>query len=274
MQVTDKIRQRLGTWTDLFVPFIESPTWDGIFDKLFAINAKGRQIIPKSEDVFKSFELCDRNKLKAVVILMDPYPSLTNDNKMIANGVPLSCAGKDKMQPSLEIWYSGMDESLFGFNPNLDKRLDNSYLLVEEGVLMLNSSLTCEVNKPGSHLDIWTPFMQYFIEEILNKYYSGLPIVLCGAQAQKLEKFISPLLHYIKKIEHPVAASYANRAWKHDNMFSWCNQIITSNNGEEFVIKWHREKGVQSEKCEKQKPVPGTKEPLKSAEELGLPWKD
>ena len=47
MQVTDKIIQRLGTWTDLFVPFIESPTWDGIFDKLFAIKAKGREIVPK-----------------------------------------------------------------------------------------------------------------------------------------------------------------------------------------------------------------------------------
>lgn len=274
MQITDKIRERLGTWTDLFAPFIQTPTWDGIFDKLFAIKQKGRQIIPASENVFKSFALCDRNTVKAVVILMDPYPSFTKENKMIANGVPMSCADTGIMQPSLEIWYSGMDESLFGFNPNLDKRLDNSYLLTEEGVLLLNSSLTCEKDKPGSHVDIWTPFMKFFIEEILNKYYSGLPIVLCGAQAHKLEKYVSPMLHYVKKIEHPVAASYGNRPWKHDNMFSWCNQIIASNNGEEFVIKWHREKEAEAEKCQKQKPVPGTKEPLKSAEELGLPWKD
>ena len=90
MQVTDKIRQRLGTWTDLFVPFIESPTWDGIFDKLFAIKAKGREIVPKSEDVFRSFELCDRNKLKAVVILMDPYPSLTRSTLRLSSMTNLS----------------------------------------------------------------------------------------------------------------------------------------------------------------------------------------
>jgi len=276
MQITDKIKEKFGSWLPMFEPFITTPEFDKIFSFLQHQKSIRRVIVPTSDDVFKSFELCDKDKVKAVVVLMDPYPSITKDNIVIANGVPMSCANTKALQPTLEIWYQALEDSFFGFSPDFDKRADNSYLLTEEGVLLLNSSLTCERDKPGSHAEVWHPFMKFFFEEILNKYFSGLPIVLCGAQAHKLEKYVSPLLHYVKKIEHPVAASYQNRAWKYDDCFKFCNGIITANNGEEHAINWCRtkNKGTEEAKCEKQKPLPGTKEPLKSARSLGLPWDD
>lgn len=242
MQITDKIRSQLGSWCDLFAPFIQSEQWDKIFTTLKTLSMNKRTVIPKSSDVFKSFELCDRHKVKAIVILMDPYPSTTKEGEIIADGVPMSCKNTGKMQPTLELWYEGMEQSIVGFDPDFEKRLDTSYLLSEEGVLLLNSCLTCEKDKPGSHVDLWTPFMKFFIEEIVNKYYSGLPIVLCGAQAQKLEKFIAPMLHYTLKVEHPVAASYGNRLWKHEDCFRWVNEIIRQNNGDTEIPKWYRKK--------------------------------
>lgn len=275
MQITDKIKEKFGSWVSLFEPFITTPEFDKIFSFLQQQKSIRRVIVPTSDDVFKSFELCDKDKVKAVVVLMDPYPSITKENVVVANGVPMSCANTGALQPTLEIFYQGIEDSFFGFSPDFDKRADNSYLLTEEGVLLLNSSLTCEKDKPGSHAEAWHPFMKFFIEGILNEYYRGLPIVLCGAQAHKLEKYVSPLLHYVKKVEHPVAASYQNRPWKYDDCFKWCNSIISGNNGPEHVITWHRKKeNNEVQKCEKQKPIPGTKEPLKSAEELGMPWKD
>ena len=275
MQVTDKIKERFGSWLPMFEPFITTPEFDKIFSFLQHQKSIKRVIVPTSDDVFKSFELCHRDNIKAIVILMDPYPSITKDNIVIANGVPMSCANTGALQPTLEIFYQGIEDSFFGFSPDFDKRADNSYLLIEEGVLLLNSSLTCEKDKPGSHAEAWHPFMKFFIEGILNEYYRGLPIVLCGAQAHKLEKYISPLLHYVKKVEHPVAASYQNRAWRYDDCFKWCNSIISGNNGPEHVITWYRKKeNNEVQKCEKQKPIPGTKEPLKSSRSLGLPWDD
>ena len=250
MQVTDKIRSQMGSWVELFTPFIQSEQWDKIFTTLKTLSMNKRTVIPKSPDVFKSFELCDRHKVKAVIILMDPYPSTTKEGEIIADGVPMSCKGKSRLQPTLEQWYGGIEEdcggtgeSVIGFIPDMDRSGDIDFLLTEEGVLLLNSCLTCELNKPGSHVELWTPFMKFFIEEIVNNYYKGLPIVLCGAQAQKLEKFINPMLHYVKKIEHPVSGSYANRAWDHQNCFKWVDEIIRQNNGESQVPRWWRKKG-------------------------------
>lgn len=281
MQITDKIRSQMGSWVELFTPFIQSEQWDKIFTTLKTLSMNKRTVIPKSPDVFKSFEMCDRQKVKAIIILMDPYPSTTKEGEIIADGVPMSCKGKSRLQPTLEQWYGGIEEdcggtgeSVIGFIPDMDRSGDIDFLLTEEGVLLLNSCLTCELNKPGSHVELWTPFMKFFIEEIVNNYYKGLPIVLCGAQAQKLEKFVNPMLHYVKKIEHPVAASYGNRVWDYQGVFKWINNILSANNGADHVIRWYRTVDKCKTQCEKPKPFSSNKDPLKSAEELGLPWKD
>ncbi len=279
MQVTDVIKERFGTWLPYFQPFIESAEFDKIFEFLKAQKSLSRIVLPESKNVFKSFELCDASKVKAVIVLMDPYPSVAKDGVIIADGVPMSCNNTGVMQPSLEIFYQGIEHSYFGTNPAIDKRPDCSYLMTEEGVMLINSSLTCEKDKPGSHASVWTPFMKFFFETVLDNF-SGLPIVFCGAQAQRFERYINPLRHYIFKVEHPVAANYSNRAWDYKDMFKWCNSIISNNNGKEFMIKWHRmrpgtEESDTTEKCnETKKPFSTNKEPLKSAEELGLPWKD
>lgn len=283
MQITEKIRESMGSWCDLFAPFIQSEQWDKIFITLKTLSVSKKVVIPKSPDVFKSFQMCDRHKVKAIVILMDPYPSTTKDGEIIADGVPMSCKGKEKLQPTLEKWYGaieddfgGTGDSIVGFIPDMDRSGDIDFLLTEEGVLLLNSCLTCEKDKPGSHLELWTPFMKFFIEEILNTYYKGLPIVLCGAQAQKLEKFINPMLHYVMKVEHPVAASYANRSWIHQGCFKWINNIIVTNNGKKEEIRWYRtvEETKKGNAKETKKPFSMNKEPLKSARDLNLPWDD
>jgi len=269
----------MGNWCDLFAPFIQSEQWDKIFIALKNLSVQKRTVVPKSVNVFKSFELCDRHKVKCVIFLVDPYPSLTKEGEPVADGVPMSCKGKGKLQPTLEQWYTGIekDSGEVGFIVDMDQSGDIDFLLTEEGVLLLNSCLTCEASKPGSHIELWTPFMKFFIEEILNKYYKGLPILLCGAQVQKLEKFVNPMLHYVKKIEHPVAASYANRMWDHQESFKWINTILKGNNGKEQEVRWYRTVTEMKEKdkeCKTQKPVDTNKKPLKSAEELQLPWKD
>lgn len=243
MEINDTIRKQMGSWNDLFAPFIQSEKWDKIFGTLKQQSQAKKIIIPASIDVFKSFELLDRTKLKAIFVLMDPYPSF-KEGKMIASGIPMSCSITKELQPSLYNFYQSIEDSYFKFDPDMDWRADNSYLLTEEHVLLLNTSLTVEKDKVGSHSQLWMPFMQFFIEGIINKYYTGLPIILCGNSAQKLEKYISPMLHYILKVEHPVAGQYAgNRAWEYKDCFEWCNRIIESNNGPEHKIRWWRKKG-------------------------------
>lgn len=241
METNDKIREQLGSWHDLLLPFIESSQWDSIFTQLKMQSQAGKIIIPKAPDLFRSFEYCDRHKLKALMILMDPYPSFKGDI-MISDGYPMSCERTGMLQPSLQLFYDAIEIDYLGFDPDMDMRPDNSYLSKEEHIMLLNPSLSVEKDKVGSHSTCWHPFTVYFIEEILNKFYTGLPIILCGQQAQKLEKHFAPMLHYIIKCEHPVAASYQNRLWDNNNCFKKVDEIIRQNNGPAFVPRWWRKK--------------------------------
>lgn len=272
MQISDKLKAQLGTWCHSLTPFIEN---SGEFEKIFGYlkeqtQVKKKLIIPKAPDLFKSLEYCDKSKLHAVIVLMDPYPTLKEvkgkEPIMIANGIPMDCSNTGAPQPSLEIWYDGMID-VYGFDPDMDKRADLSYLLKEEHVLLINSSLSVEHQKVGSHETLWRPFMVELFR-ILNDEHRGLPIVLCGTSAQKYEKEINPLLHYILKCEHPIAASYANRAWDHKNLFLWVNNIIKNNNGVAEQVQWYRKKVWQDNKSSYKLDKNGD---LKSAEELGLP---
>lgn len=244
MQINEKIKEQLGSFWPLFLPFIESPAWDNIFTFLKSQSQAKKVIIPKSDDVFKSFSLVDKHKLKAVIYLMDPYPTISRDGVMLADGVPMSCVNTGVLQSSLQLFYTAIEKDyLQGFDVEFDERPDNSYLLREEGIMLLNTSLTVERDKVGSHSEIWVPFQKFFIEEILNKYYKGIPIVLAGQSAQKMEKYFNPMLHYIKKCEHPVSGSYQNRLWDNGDCFRWIDNIIRQNNGESEVPRWWRKKG-------------------------------
>ena len=115
MQVTDSIKQKLGSFWPLFLPFVESPAWDAIFSKLKMEVASKRIVIPKSSDTFRSFEYVNREKLKAIIVLLDPYPTFSKDGIMIASGVPMSCENTGVLQPSLEKFYGGIENSYLGF---------------------------------------------------------------------------------------------------------------------------------------------------------------
>jgi len=245
MEVTEKIRGQLNTWTDVLTPFINSTEWDELFKFLKNTTQVQKKVVcPASADVFKSLALCDREKVKAVVVLQDPYATV-KEGKIVADGIPMNCKNTGIPQPSIEHWYHAIEESYHdGFSTTMVKDNDLSYLLTEEHVLLINSSWTTEKDKSGSHAKEWMPFMTYLMQ-VINDNYRALPIVLCGNQAQKYEKYIDPLRHYIIKCEHMAAASYANRAWDYGNLFKKVNQIIKNNNGAEYEIQWYRERGVE-----------------------------
>lgn len=236
----EKIKDKFGDWANSMKEFIQSEEFDNIFRFLKTESANKKIICPDSKDVFKSFTYCSKDKLRCIVMLMDPYPSM-KDGVKIASGIPMDCSNTNIMQPSLTSWWKAIEESYYGsLAVDMDLRNDLSYLLKEEGVMLINSALTTEYMKSGSHKLVWGPFMRNFWK-IINEEHRGIPIVLCGAQAQKYEKDINPLLHYILKVEHPVAAAYGQREWNYQDMFQWINRILEANNG--YGIRWVRNKG-------------------------------
>ena len=163
-----------------------------------------------------------------------PYPMIKY-GKVVSDGLAFSCSHTKEEQPSLKLIYDGLEEDLFD-GLNLSCLRDTDLVkLANQGVLLLNSSLTVQENKPGSHKDLWNPFMNYFFTEVLC-YFSGLPVVFMGKQTQYYDNFPCKESFYIKYVEHPAVASYGNRPWKHNNMFSWIDNILKQNDQE---IDWY-----------------------------------
>lgn len=197
-------------------------------DLLTKINGDERNkyvVYPSKENVFKSFET-DISKIRVCILAQDPY---SNDN---ANGIAFA-TNKSQKPVSLQFIEKAIREDL---NYPDNYVLKNDLLhLVNQGVLLLNSSLTVRKGEPNSHAVYWEKFMQRVIETL-----DGLPepivFILMGAKAAKFKKYIGNFYHTIYEIEHPARAAYEQRSWEHNNIFNKTNQLLklTTNN----EIKW------------------------------------
>jgi uracil DNA glycosylase len=164
---------------------------------------------------------------------MCPYHTFTYEGAPVADGLVMGCSVTNKLQPSLEQFYSGIEKELYGgLCIACEKPADVSYL-AHQGVLMFNAALTTEMNKAGSHLELWEPFVKYLFEEVFA--YSGIPLIFLGKEAYKTRKYLTGF-DWSFPVSHPASASYKNTEWDTEGVFTQVNTIIKQNNG--FEIDW------------------------------------
>jgi len=223
-----------GFWAERFRPFIESKEMYDIYRRLKTDSQK-EKIVPKSDDVFRAFACTDPNRIRSIWYMMDPYPKRYRNKAYQATGIAMDCKNSPdgKLQPSLEKFYEGMEKDL---GKLVDRSPDLEYLL-EQGIMLTNTDLTCKLNKTGSHRKVWEPFQKFFLEEIMGGY-SGIIYVLAGKESHRMEKYIMPVGNYIFKIDHPVTASYSNTDWNCDHIFTKINKLLKENHNEK--IYWDR----------------------------------
>ena len=194
------------SWHAKMRPFIESEQCDKIYAFLKAESKRGKRVAPLSNNVWRCFFETPLDEVKVVLVGLCPYHTL-RDDAPVADGLLMGCSVTGKLQPTLEQFYTGIEKELYnGLNLNYRPTPDVTYLSAQ-GVLMLNAALTTEINKAGSHLDIWEPFMKYLFEEVLN--YLGVPIVFLGKDAARYKKYTGIFAH-VFELSHPASAAYKN----------------------------------------------------------------
>jgi uracil-DNA glycosylase len=222
-------RLQASGWASKLRGFIQSSDFDKILETLYKLREESKRFTPPLKQVFRAFEECPHNKLKVIMIGQDPYPQLG-----VADGLAFSCSNTGKPQPSLKNIFEAVDTIVYD---NIRKEYDPDLTRwANQGVLLLNSALTCEIDKVGSHYPIWKEFIAY-IMDIINFTDSGLIFVLMGKQAQELEGLIGDH-HYIIKVSHPASAAYTKTTWDCGNMFNEINKIIKGQHGPTFKINW------------------------------------
>lgn len=185
-------------------------------------------LCPHPDNIFKAFELCKYNNLKVVILGQDPYPQ-----KDIATGIAFGNS-TDEISPSLNI----LKEACIDFTiPHNSIIFDNSLeSWCKQGVLLLNSALTCELNKPGSHTMIWRPFIKKLL---INLSYreSGIIYVLLGDNAKTFLPYINTKYNWVIMEKHPSYYARLNKSMP--NIFYKINKILKDNYN--LKINWYGE---------------------------------
>lgn len=201
-----------------------------LFKVLNQINPEN--ICPPKEDVFKAFTLCPMRDCKVVFLGQDPYPQ-----KGVATGILFgNTLDTEDLSPSLQVIKDAAIDYTKSHNYPIE--FDNSLeSWAKQGILMINSALTVEVNKIGSHTAMWRPFISNFLETLSN-YQTGIVYVLFGKQAQTFEPYIKKCGNYILKENHP--AYYARTGQRMSSeIFKKVNEYLKGQYNEEIV--WYTE---------------------------------
>ena len=110
-----------------------------------------------------------------------------------------------------------------------------------QGVLLLNTALTVEQGKAGSHTELWKDFTRMFIE-MLSRNKSNLVFVLWGKKAQYYEQYIRGN-QTILKAAHPASESYTGG----NSGFYTCGHFNIINETIDKSIEWNTSNIVEYE---------------------------
>jgi len=221
------------SWHLKMQPFIESEACDNIYKYLKSESQRGKKIAPLSQNVYRCFKETSLDDLKVVLMGFCPYHTLKNGSP-VADGLLMGCSTTGVLQPSLQQFYNAIErENYGGLCAYCNKENPDVSYLAHQGVLMFNASLTVEVNKAGSHMEIWEPFTKYVIEEILNP--TQVPFIFLGKDAARYVKYVNPF-SWVFATSHPASASYKNTEWESGDTFKMVNKVLKDNNN--FQIEW------------------------------------
>lgn len=215
-----------ASWKDALRDEFEKPYMRNLGEFLRQEKAAGKVIFPPGPLIFNALNSTPLDNVKVVIIGQDPYHGPGQ-----AHGLCFSVQPGVPAPPSLQNIYKELKRDL-----NIDIP-SHGYLQswAEQGVLLLNTSLTVEQARAGSHAGAgWQPFTDKVIE-VVSQQRPNLVFLLWGSHAQSKERLIDPTKHLILKSAHPSPLS-AYRGFLGNGHFSRCNKFLAQHGLE--PINW------------------------------------
>ena len=188
---------------------------------------ESKTIYPPQNKVFAAFDWCKWQEVKVVIIGQDPYHGPNQ-----ANGLCFSVSDEIAHPPSLVNIFKELKTDL-GLDIPISGNLER---WADQGVLMLNATLTVEAHQAGSHQKKgWETFTDAVIQKISNEK-EGVVFLLWGGYAQKKGRKIDATKHHILKSGHPSPLSANRGFWFGNKHFSATNEYFRVKGEKE--IEW------------------------------------
>lgn len=214
-----------SSWKSRLATEFEKP----YFDELVHFVKKEystQKVYPKGNEIFNAFEKTPFDNVKVVILGQDPYHEPGQ-----AHGLCFSVNDGIPLPPSLQNIYKELNDDLNIKTPSSG----NLERWAEQGVLLLNATLTVRAHRAGSHQQKgWEEFTDAVIHKIAEEK-EHVVFILWGSYAQKKGSFIDPSKHLVIKSPHPSPLS-SYRGFFGSKPFSKTNQYLQQTG--QIPINW------------------------------------
>ncbi len=215
MGQVDRIKLE-DSWKAALQAEFEQPYMKELGAFLRSEKAAGKTIYPPGPLIFNALNSTPVDEVRAVILGQDPYHGPGQ-----AHGLCFSVQPGVAPPPSLQNIYKELKRDL-----NLDiPRHGYLQRWADQGVLMLNTSLTVEQGMAGSHAKMGWQRLTDRIIEVVSERCSNVVFMLWGAHAQSKARLIDPSKHLLLKSVHPSPLS-AHRGFIGNGHFSRANQFL------------------------------------------------
>lgn len=189
---------------------------------------KGATVYPKGADIFNALNTTPFDQVKVVILGQDPYHGTGQ-----AHGLSFSVQRGVATPPSLKNIYKELETDVNGFKTPNHGNLTH---WAEQGVLLLNATLTVRASEAGSHQNRgWEIFTDEIIKSLSAKK-EHVVFLLWGKYAQAKVALIDQKKHYVLTAAHPSPFS-AYTGFFGSRHFSKTNQLLIQNNLE--PVDWN-----------------------------------
>ena len=207
------------SWHEKLKDELDKPYYRELVEKVQE-EYKNETCYPPEDKIFNALNLCPFDKVKVVIMGQDPY-----FHSGQAMGLSFSVPEGIQLPPSLQTLYRALEISLDAS----DKPLGDLTRWVEQGVLLLNTTLTVRKDKPNSHRKYkWWRFTDAVIKA-LDVEREHIVFILWGRIAQRKERFVhvDNDRHMVLKAIHPSPLAVRRKGeWDGKEHFTCCNKYL------------------------------------------------
>jgi uracil-DNA glycosylase len=208
-----------NSWKEVLKNEFTKSYFQGIVTFLKTERMAGKTIFPPGSMIFNAFNHTPFDKVKVVLLGQDPYHGAGQ-----AHGLCFSVQDGVSPPPSLINIYKEIQNDI---GVGMNAKSGNLTRWADQGVFLLNASLTVRANEPMSHAKIgWAEFTDAVIKKISDEK-KGVVFLLWGKFAQEKQVLIDETKHHVLKAAHPSPFSA-------DKGFFGCKHFSKTN---DFLVK-------------------------------------
>lgn len=210
-------------WKRLLVDEFSKDYFSSLTEKVRKEYLEGK-VFPLPKNIFRAFDMCAPSAIKVVILGQDPYHT-----PGVADGLAFSTLPGNPVPPSLQNIFKEIQEEYkdeYGTPINKDPDLTR---WAEQGVLLLNASLSVKSGVANSHADYgWHQFTDAVIKAI-SENTEHVVFLLWGSFAGRKDELIDQEKHLVLKSPHPSPLS-ANRGFFGNGHFRKANEYLKQHN--------------------------------------------